>query len=291
MIGALEMGGSQALVMNLYRHIDREKIQFDFILDHPDRDDYVDEVKALGGRIYTMPGFHGNVHQVRRAWDEFFTNHPEYKVLHSHVRSYASLYLPIAKRHGVKTIIHSHSTSNGKGFSSLVKMALQYPLRYQADVLMGCSKESGEWLFGKKATAGDRFFFLPNGVDLQRFSFDENIRQQYRRDMGLEDKIVIGHVGRFHPAKNHMFLLESFAQLKRLRPNAVLPAGSNRQRYVNRQPQRCGRAYAGYGHFGFPIRLGGLTHHRGGGSGHRPAMYNFRQNNRGRGLVPAGSAP
>jgi glycosyltransferase involved in cell wall biosynthesis len=222
MIGALEMGGSQALVMNLYRHIDREKIQFDFILDHPDRDDYVDEVKALGGRIYTMPGFHGNVHQVRRAWDEFFTNHPEYKVLHSHVRSYASLYLPIAKRHGVKTIIHSHSTSNGKGFSSLVKMALQYPLRYQADVLMGCSKESGEWLFGKKATAGDRFFFLPNGVDLQRFSFDENIRQQYRRDMGLEDKIVIGHVGRFHPAKNHMFLLESFAQLKRLRPNAVL---------------------------------------------------------------------
>jgi glycosyltransferase involved in cell wall biosynthesis len=222
MIGALEMGGSQALVMNLYRHIDREKIQFDFILDHPDRDDYAAEVKALGGKIYTMPGFHGNVTQVRRAWDEFFKAHPEYKVLHSHVRSYASLYLPIAKRHGVKTIIHSHSTSNGKGFSSLVKMALQYPLRYQADVLMGCSRESGQWLFGKKATAGDRFFLLPNGVDLQRFSFDESIRQQYRRDMGLEDKLVIGHVGRFHPSKNHMFLLDVFAQLKKHRPDAVL---------------------------------------------------------------------
>ncbi len=65
MIGALEMGGSQALVMNLYRHIDREQIQFDFILDHPDRDDYAAEVKALGGRIFTMPGFHGNVTEIR----------------------------------------------------------------------------------------------------------------------------------------------------------------------------------------------------------------------------------
>ena len=96
MIGALEMGGSQALVMNLYRHMDREQIQFDFVLDHPDRDDYADEVRALGGRIYTMPGFHGNVGEVRRAWDAFFAEHPEYHVLHSHVRSYASLYLPVA---------------------------------------------------------------------------------------------------------------------------------------------------------------------------------------------------
>lgn len=222
MIAALEMGGSQALVMNLYRHMDREQIQFDFVLDHPDRDDYAEEVKALGGRIYTMPGFHGNVGEVRRAWDEFFTQHPEYKVLHSHVRSYASLYLPVAKKHGVKTIIHSHSTSNGRGLSALVKQMLQYPLRHQADVLMSCSREAGVWLFGEKACQSDRFFLLPNAVDVEKFRYNECVRREYRQQLGLEDKLVVGHVGRFHEAKNHGFLLESFAKLHEQKPESAL---------------------------------------------------------------------
>ncbi len=222
MIGALEMGGSQALVMNLYRHMDREQIQFDFVLDHPDRDDYADEVRALGGRIYTMPGFHGNVGEVRRAWDTFFSEHPEYKVLHSHVRSYASLYLPVAKKHGVKTIIHSHSTSNGSGFSALVKLALQYPLRRQADVLMSCTREAGAWLFGEKACQSDRFFVLPNAVDVEKFRYNEATRRQYRQQLGIENKLVVGHVGRFHEAKNHSFLLESFARLQERKPESAL---------------------------------------------------------------------
>lgn len=222
MIAALEMGGSQALVMNLYRNIDRQRIQFDFVLDHPERDDYVAEVKALGGRIFTMPSFHGNVPEIRRAWDEFFTQYPEYRVLHSHVRSYASIYLPIAEKHGVKTIIHSHSTSNGSGLSSLVKAALQYPLRYQADVLMSCTREAGIWLYGKKACQGDRFFLLPNAVDVNKFRYHESTRREYRQSMGLDGKLVIGHVGRFHEAKNHDFLLESVAALQAFRPDAVL---------------------------------------------------------------------
>lgn len=222
MIGALEMGGSQALVMNLYRHMDRERIQFDFVLDHPERDDYAAEVRALGGRIYTLPRFHGNVGEVRRAWDAFFAQHPEYKVLHSHVRSYASLYLPVAKKHGVKTIIHSHSTSNGSGLSSLVKLALQYPLRHQADVLMSCTREAGAWLFGEKACRSQRFFLLPNAIDVEQFRYNEASRRAYRQQLGLENRLVVGHVGRFHEAKNHLFLLESFARLLELRPGAVL---------------------------------------------------------------------
>lgn len=222
MIGALEMGGSQALVMNLYRHMDRERIQFDFVLDHPDRDDYAAQVKALGGRIFTMPGFHGNVGEIRRSWDGFFKQHPEYRILHSHVRSYASLYLPVAKKNGLKTLIHSHSTSNGSGLSSLVKMALQYPLRHQADVLMSCTREAGEWLYGERACRGENFFLLKNGVDTSRFAFDDNTRSQYRRELGLEGKLVVGHVGRFHEAKNHEFLLECFAALLKIRSDAML---------------------------------------------------------------------
>ena len=222
MIGALEMGGSQALVMNLYRNIDRQRIQFDFVLDHPERDDYAREVESLGGRIYTMPGFHGNVGQVRRAWDEFFTAHPEYRLLHSHVRSYASLYLPVAKSHGLKTIIHSHSTSNGSGPAALVKQALQYPLRYQADVLMSCTEQAGRWLFGSKACRGEKFFLLPNAVDVKRFRPNGEARRRYRRELGLDDRLVVGHVGRFHEAKNHAFLLEAFAGLAGIRADAAL---------------------------------------------------------------------
>ena len=222
MIGALEMGGSQALVMNLYRHMDRERIQFDFILDHPDRDDYAAQVRELGGRIYTMPGFHGNVGEIRRSWDSFFKGRPEYKILHSHVRSYASLYLPAAKRNGLKTIIHSHSTSNGSGLSSLVKMALQYPLRYQADVLMSCTREAGVWLYGERACRGENFYILKNGVDTAGFAFNEETRRRYRKELGAENKLVVGHVGRFHEAKNHVFLLDCFAALRNLRPDSLL---------------------------------------------------------------------
>ena len=169
-----------------------------------------------------MPGFHGNVGEIRRSWDGFFKEHPEYRILHSHVRSYASLYLPVAKKNGLKTIIHSHSTSNGSGLSSLVKRALQYPLRYQGDVLMSCTREAGAWLYGEKACRGENFFLLNNGVDTSRFSFNEEGRRRCRKELGVEDKLVIGHVGRFHEAKNHAFLLDCFSALRRLRPDAML---------------------------------------------------------------------
>ncbi len=223
MIGALNAGGSQAMLMNIYRHTDRERIQFDFVLDRPEELFYADEVRALGGNIYTLPLFNGrNAGAVIRAWDAFLTEHPDYQVLHSHVRSYASLYLPVAKRHGLKTVIHSHNTSNRAGPAVAVKAALQYPLRYQGDVLIGCSTEAGRWLFGEKACRSDRYVFLPNGVELDRFRPDPEVRREYRGQLGLEDSYVVGHVGRLGPAKNHLFLLESFAKLHALRPESRL---------------------------------------------------------------------
>ena len=206
MIGSLDIGGSQAMVMNLYRNIEREKIQFDFIVDSPNEQYFVDEIKQLGGKIYSMPKFKGtNLFEMKTKWDRFFIEHPEYKILHSHVRSYASIYLPIAKKHGLKTIIHSHSTSNGKGFSALVKAVMQYPLRYQADYFFGCSKEAGVWLFGSKVANSDRFYILKNGIDINRFLFNKNKRKKIREQLKVSDStLVIGHVGRFNKAKNDL---------------------------------------------------------------------------------------
>lgn len=222
-IGCLEMGGSQAMVMNLLRNIDRSKVMFDFIVDHPERNDYEKEVLALGSKIYTMPSFKGyNTGEIRREWNKFFSEHPEYRILHSHVRSYASLYIPIAKKHGLKTVIHSHSTSNGKGIASVVKQILQYPLRYQADYLMACSNESGKWLYGNDVCDKDNYIFVPNAIDTEKFRYSESIASEYRHELDLENKFVIGHVGRFHEAKNHMFLLEAFAKVSAMRSDARL---------------------------------------------------------------------
>lgn len=223
MIGSLNVGGSQTMIMNIYRNIDRHKMQFDFILDHPNETYFAEEVKAMGAKIYTMPMFNGaNAAEIKRDWNNFFYMHPEYKVLHSHVRSYASLYLPVAKKHGVKTIIHSHSTSNGTGAAAMAKNALQYPLKKQADVLMACSTEAGLWLYGEKAVKSDKYMFMPNGVDLERFSFSESKRSALRRELGIEGKFVVGHVGRFLADKNHGFLVEAFAKLCEKRPDSVL---------------------------------------------------------------------
>jgi len=151
MIGSLNIGGSQAMILNLYEAIDRTKVQFDFILDEPTQRELADRVIQLGGKIYEMPKFTGkNYFEVKRAWKSFFAEHPEYKILHSHVRSYASIYFPIARKYGVATIIHSHSTSNGSGLKSLAKAMLQRPIRHMADYLFACSSASGQWLYGKK---------------------------------------------------------------------------------------------------------------------------------------------
>ena len=223
MIGSLNVGGSQTLMLNIYRHIDRERMQFDFVLDHPDETWFAEDVKALGARIYTMPAFRGtNAAEIRRDWNNFFYTHPDYTVLYSHIRSYASLYLPVAKKHGLKTIIHSHNSSNGEGLSAVVKNVLQRPLRDQADILMACSSDAGRWLYGERACQSDRFIFLPNAVDTARFAPDEQARRAVRRELGLEDRLVIGHVGRFHTQKNHSFLLDVFQRVHARCPRSAL---------------------------------------------------------------------
>ena len=223
-LGGLNRGGAESMVMNLYRNVNREEIQFDFIIHTEAHQDYTDEILAMGGKIYSFPRFRGyNIITMKRYWNAFFTEHPEYKILHSHVRSYASLYIPIAKAHGLTTIIHSHSTSNGKGFASLVKRVLQSSLKKKADYLFACSEESGRWLYGDKAIQGENYRMIPNAVDTEKFAFNPSVRTEMRKVLGIaEGTVVYGHVGRLHPAKNHPFLLDTFHRIHEKQPNSLL---------------------------------------------------------------------
>lgn len=215
MIGSLEIGGSQTLIMNIYRKIDRTKLQFDFIVDHPDRMYFAREITELGGKIYTILPFKGyNFVQVKKAWINFFQKYPDYKIFHSHVRSYASIYLPIAKKNGLQTIIHSHNTSNGSGVTAIIKALLQYPLRYQADYYMACSKMAGKWLFGKNIIRKPNFHIIANGIDVNKYCFSNDKRDQIRKEFKIsKNTFVLGYLARVVPQKNPLFVIEVFKKM------------------------------------------------------------------------------
>ena len=222
-INSLHFGGSQALVMNIYNNIDRSKVQFDFVVTSEEKKDFYDQVEKLGGRVYVSPKYQGKNHfSFCKWWNKFFDEHPEYHVIHGHVRSTAAIYLSIAKKHGLVTIAHSHSTSNGSGFSALVKYILQLPIRYIADYLFACSQSAGEWLYGEKATKGDNYFIFNNAINTRKYKMDLATRLRVREQLGVKNNFVFGHVGRLHEAKNHMFLLDLFKRIIKQKPESKL---------------------------------------------------------------------
>ncbi|MBR2081516.1 MAG: glycosyltransferase family 1 protein [Elusimicrobiaceae bacterium] len=222
-IGSLDMGGSQMFVLNVYNNIDRSKIQFDFVVREGKTYLLEDKIHALGGKIYSCPKYKGYNHfSYVKWWRTFFQEHPEYRIVHGHVRSTAAIYLKIAKNCGRKTISHSHSTRNTRGLSSFVKAILQFPIRLIADYFFACSLAAGEWLFGKKITKQSNFFVVPNAIDTAKFAYNPSIRQELRRQLNLENNFVVGHVGRLDIPKNHTFLLQIFATIYKKKPSARL---------------------------------------------------------------------
>lgn len=223
-IASLHFGGAQAFLMNVYNNIDREKVQFDFVVTPEEKKDLYEQVEQMGGRIFVCPKYTGKNHFAYcRWWNDFFAEHPEYHVIHGHVRSTASIYLKIAKKYGLVTIAHSHSTSNGSGISAIVKNIMQLPIRHTADYLFACSDKAGKWLYGEKATKQPNYRMIPNGVDLKRFAFHEEKRRQMRNQLKItEDTFVVGHIGRITVPKNHQFLVELFAAYHTENPKSRL---------------------------------------------------------------------
>lgn len=224
MINSLHFGGSQAFIMSVYRNIDRTRLQFDFVVTPEEEKDLYEEVRQMGGRIFVCPKYTFINHFTYvKWWEHFFTEHPEYKIIHGHVRSTSAIYLSIAKKHGLTTIAHSHSTSNGKGLLGLVKTIMQHPTRHIADYRFSCSDLAGKWMYGENATKQDNYQMIPNGIDIHRFTYSEAKRKTVRQSLGiLEDEFVIGHIGRFTKPKNHIFLLQTFSAYLKKHPHSRL---------------------------------------------------------------------
>ena len=210
--GRMDRGGAETMIMNIYRNIDRTKVQFDFAVHTTDKCDFDDEIKRLGGRIYSVPKYSvKNALVYRKNWQNLLSKHPEWTIVHSHIRSTASIILSVADKLGKVTIAHSHSISSGKGVKAIIKTALQKQIK--ADYYMACSNAAGEWLFGKETVKSDIFFVLPNAICVNDFKFDLKCRSITRKKLGVTDEVLIGHIGRFVTEKNHSFLIEVFKEI------------------------------------------------------------------------------
>jgi len=206
------------MIMNLYRHIDRDKIQFDLAVCTEEHCDYEDEILSLGGILYRYPRYVGTNHFLyKRWWNDLFAEHPEYKIVHGHIGSTAAIYLKIAKKHGCYTIAHSHGTLGPLSLRAIVWRLYSYPTRYIADHFFGCSMQALETRYGKKVAHDPRRAeVLNNAVDAALYIYDENVRAQVRKELGImENEWVIGTIGRLTPQKNPHMTLQILKELKR----------------------------------------------------------------------------
>lgn len=221
-IGIMNRGGAETMIMNLYRNIDRTKVQFDFVEHEGDTAAYDDEIRALGGKIYHCPRYRGKNHLAYvRWWKSFFeTNKKDYPIVHGHIGSTAAIYLFIAKHYGAYTIAHSHSAGTG----SAMYRAFAYSTRYVADYFFACSRDAGIARYGKNVGNNEeRCKVLNNAIDAGKFAHNADASSQIRKMLGIgEETLVIGHVGRFVEAKNHLFLIEVFEQIHRRNADSVL---------------------------------------------------------------------
>ena len=221
-VGKMNNGGVEAVVMNYYRHIDREKVQFDFIVDEDSTVIPKDEIESLGGRVFIVPPYQ-KLNKYIPALIKLFKEN-QYKIVHSHINTLSVFPLFAAKRAGVPVrIAHNHSTAaKGETKKNILKYMLRPFAKVYATHYAACSVYAAEWLFGKKTVAEGKVTIFNNAIDLDKFKFDENIRNEVRKELGIEDKFVIGHVGRFCYQKNQEFLIDVFAEVYKQDPNAVL---------------------------------------------------------------------
>jgi len=218
-IAGLGSGGAESIVMNYYRFINRERIQFDFLVRNSAQHRFDDEITKYGGKIYYTAPFPKrtlrNIYEVYK----FFKKHKEYNIIHVHANSLMYIVpLIIAKKNGVKCrIIHCHSTHSQKKIFNIIHYFNRMLIGKYANIFIACSKDAGKWMF-----RDNEYIILNNGIDISKFKYDIQIRNEIRKEFKIEDKFVIGHVGRFSYEKNHGFVLDIFEEILKKQSNAVL---------------------------------------------------------------------
>lgn len=223
-VSKMDRGGQETFIMNVYRNIDRSKIQFNFLCTTSTPADYDNEIFSLGGHIYYLPplkvnkGVRKYIQQIKDISLWLKNNKEKFDFVHLHTYHALDVYVHlkafrIAKVENV--IIHSHNTQGPHVY--LHKFFRIWNNVFFKFTPLACSREAGIWLFNKK-----NIEVIYNGVEVQQFKFDENRRIEVRNELGLTNEIILGHVGRFNYQKNHDFLINVFEKYHKKNENSVL---------------------------------------------------------------------
>lgn len=207
MLNSMGMGGVENFLMNVYRNIDREKYQFDFILQSDQKSYFEDEIEKLGGKIYKIPRV--EKHPIKHTKELYkILKGGNYIAFHRHTASsVVFLDLLVAKKSRItRRIVHSHNTSHEQ---KILNAIFRRKLYNTATHHLACTRNAGKWLYGKQ-----KFEIFNNVIDCAKYEFREETRKKYREEFGIDETTVaICHIGRFDKQKNHKYLLKIFAKL------------------------------------------------------------------------------
>ncbi len=224
-VGSMRRGGMETLIMNLYRNVNREEIQFDFAVHGDFAGDFAPEINSLGGRFFFFPRMRKNPVAYRKSWRVFWESHcHEYRAFHFHTNSLANIIaFEEAYRVGVPIrIVHSHSSFSDKGrlqwLNTILNIINRYKVKKYATILIACSDKAAQWLYGGMQMGNLQVHLLKNGVDLRQFKYSDRARVRIRAELNLGDEILIGHVGAFVPVKNHYFLIKVISEALKINP-------------------------------------------------------------------------
>lgn len=221
----LNRNGLESRIMDIYRNIDRTKVQFDFMIHRNEKSDLGEEIESLGGRIFMMKRISPkNFFSYLKDLDAFFKEHKEYKIVHAHLNTLSTWVLLKAKKHGVPVrIAHSRTANMEKDLKAIPKNFSKLFINRVATDRFGCSQMAGEWLFGKKYASSLAFRVIPNAFEVEQFAWSEEIRQQKRKELGIsDDQTAIINIARLSEPKNHMFLLDVFEEIRKNNTNVRL---------------------------------------------------------------------
>lgn len=218
----MNRGGLETMLMNYYRKMDRMKVQFDFLTHREYDGDYGKEINKLGGKIFHISPLNPFSLSYKKELSDFFDTHREYQIIHVHQDCLSSIILKIAQEHGIKVrIAHSHCASQDKNLKYPIKLFYKHFISNYATDLIACGEDAGKWMYG-----GANFWVLNNAIDANKYIFNSQVKTQQRKKWGLSEcELVVGHIGRFSPQKNHSFLIDIFYELQKMISAKLLLVG------------------------------------------------------------------
>ena len=223
-LGNTKMGGTQAFILNLLRNIDHERFQIDIAVNNEVENGIGDDFRSLGCEIYFWPYFKVyNYFSFVSFWKKFLMEH-SYDIVHAHSTNSASVYLKIAKVAGCVTIAHSHSAGyrGGRG-QQFIKRFFATKVRQVADYWFACSDKAAERLYGQDYLTYPHYYAIPNAINAEIYLYDSDTSQKIRKAISVDDNAFLcGHVGTFSEPKNHIFLMDIFSEVLKIKPEARL---------------------------------------------------------------------